>query len=285
MDFDVTVQLETMLQQFLLFLPRLISAIVIFLGSLYAAKLIAKTVTRALARRRRPVDPEISMLLNRLARWTVIVMGTIWALNQVDFNVTGFVAGLGIVGFTIGFALKDVAENFVAGILLLIQQPFDIGDAISVNGFSGTVTDIKVRDTTIRTWDGLLVILPNATVYTNAITNYSKVEKRRVSLTVGVGYETDLQQAHEVMLETITHLPGVIQDDPAPSVVFDQFGDSAINATLYFWFDPTQTHYFAVLDSAVKGIKVALDEAGVNIPFPIRTIYMERNSVNVNYTP
>ena len=121
------------------------------------------------------------------------------------------------------------------------------------------------------------VIIPNAKVYTNAITNYSKVEKRRVNLTVGVGYETDLQQAHEVMLATITHLPGVIQDDPAPMVVFGEFGDSAINATLYFWFDPTQTHYFAVQDAAVKGIKVALDQAGINIPFPVRTLmHVER---------
>jgi len=278
MNFDISVQLQNMLHQFLLFLPQLISAIVIFLASLYVAGLAARSVAAALARRHRPVDPEISMLLGRLSRWAIIIFGTIWALNQVNFNVTGFVAGLGIVGFTVGFALKDVAENFVAGVLLLIQQPFDIGEAISVNGFDGTVTDIRVRDTTIRTWDGLLVIIPNAKVYTNAITNYSKVEKRRIDLTVGVGYETDLQQAHEVMLATITQLPGVLQDDPAPMVVFDKFGDSAINTTLYFWFDPIQSGYFDVLVAAVKGIKTALDEAGINIPFPIRTFYMEKST-------
>jgi small-conductance mechanosensitive channel len=276
MNFDLNTSLDRFLQEFLLFIPNLIVALIIFLVALYLSGWAARAVTRGAARRHPPVDPELSMLLSRLARWTIIVVGTIWALNQVNFNVTGFVAGLGIVGFTIGFALKDVAENFVAGILLLLQQPFDIGEAIEVNGYAGTVTDIKIRDTTLRTWDGLLVILPNATVYTNAITNYSKVEQRRLSLEVGVGYETDLQKAHDVMLEVITGLSGVIKDDPAPSVVFQEFADSSINATLYFWFDPQETFLFAVLDEAVKGIKVAFEKEGINIPFPIRTVYMEQ---------
>jgi small-conductance mechanosensitive channel len=223
-----------------------------------------------------PVDPELSLLLGRLARWTLVVIGTIWALNQVNFNVTGFVAGLGIVGFTVGFALKDVAENFVAGILLLIQQPFDIGDAIEVNGYAGIVTDIKVRDTTMRTWDGLLVIIPNATVYTNAITNYTKVEKRRIGLEVGVGYETDLQKAHDTMIDVVSNMPGVILDDPEPMVVFSEFGDSSINATLYFWVDMAVAGYFGALDGAVKGVKAAFERQGINIPFPIRTVYMEK---------
>ena len=276
MSFDLGTPIQTFFEEFIQFIPNLIVAIIIFIAALYVGSLAGRAVATALARRKQPVDPELAMLLSRVTRWTIIVIGTIWALNQVNFNVTGFVAGLGIVGFTIGFALKDVAENFVAGILLLIQQPFDIGDAIEVNGYSGIVTDIKVRDTTMRTWDGLLVIIPNATVYTNAITNYSKVERRRVGLDVGVGYETDLSKAHEVMLETVRGLPGVILDDPAPAVVFKEFGDSSINATLYFWFDPTETHYFAAQDGAVKGLKLAFEKEGINIPFPIRTVYMEQ---------
>jgi small conductance mechanosensitive channel len=275
MTLDFSAQLDRLLQELFLFIPNLITAIIIFLVTLYLGSLAARAVRNALARRRPPVDPELSMLLARLTRWTTLIIGTIWALNQVNFNVTGFVAGLGIVGFTIGFALKDVAENFVAGILLLIQQPFDIGDAIEVNGYGGVVTDIKVRDTTMRTWDGLLVIIPNAAVYTNAITNFTKVETRRIGLAVGVGYETDLQQAHDIMLEVVANLPGVIKDDPAPVVVFGEFGDSSINSTVYFWFDTQEAGYWPTLDGAVKGIKAAFEKEGINIPFPIRTVYLE----------
>ncbi|MDY6993469.1 MAG: mechanosensitive ion channel family protein, partial [Pseudomonadota bacterium] len=166
----------------------------------------------------------------------------------------------------IGFALKDVAENFVAGILLLIQQPFDIGDAIEVAGYAGTVTDIKVRDTTLRSWEGLLVIIPNAKVYTQVITNYSRLEKRRLSLEITVDYETDLSTAQNTILEVVTQLPGIITDTPAPTLVFNEFADNGIKATLYYWYDAQKTSYWTALDDAVKGIKTALEQADIHIP-------------------
>ena len=279
MEEEVLAQLDIfqeMINSLIAFLPKLIVAIIIFLVTLLVARIGFKLVKVALEKRR--VDHEVTLLLSRATQITIIVLGTIWALSTVDFNVTGFVAGLGIAGFTIGFALKDIAENFVAGILLLVQQPFDIGDAVEAGGYSGTVTAIEIRSTTIRTWDGLLVIVPNAQVYSNAITNYSKVEQRRVSLTVGVGYESDLQRVDDVMVEVANQLPGV-KDDPAPFVVFNEFGDSSINATLYFWVDTGETGYFDSLDGVVKGIKFAFDRERINIPFPIRTIYTPQQSV------
>jgi small conductance mechanosensitive channel len=274
MNYDFATPIQKFLEELILFVPNLIVAIIIFLLTLYVGSLVAKVVKRTLDKRQ--TDPELSMLLSRLTRWTIIVLGTIWALERVSFNVTGFVAGLGIVGFTIGFALKDVAENFVAGILLLLQQPFDIGEAIEVAGYGGTVTDIQIRATTMRTWDGLLVVIPNAKVYTGIITNFSKVEQRRIGLNIGVGYETDLQKAHDTMIQVVTGLPGVIKDDPAPTVVFQEFADSSINATLYFWFDTKDIGYFPTLDGAVKGIKTAFEKEGINIPFPIRTVYVQQ---------
>jgi small conductance mechanosensitive channel len=274
MSYDFAIPIQKLLEDLIHFIPNLIVALIIFLLTLYTGSLAARIVKRALGKRQ--TDPELSMLLSRLARWTIIVLGTIWALERVNFNVTGFVAGLGIAGFTIGFALKDVAENFVAGILLLLQQPFDIGDAIEVAGYGGTVTDIQIRATTMRTWDGLLVVIPNAQVYTNAITNFSKVEQRRIGLNIGVGYETDLQKAQDTMIQVVTDLPGVIKDDPAPTVVFQEFADSSINAMLYFWFDTKEVGYFPTLDGAIKGIKVAFEKEGINIPFPIRTVYVQQ---------
>lgn len=260
----------------ILFVPRLIVALIIFVAAFYLAGLVARAVRAGLVRRH--VDSELTLLLTRVSRWSVAVVGIIWALAEVHFDVTGFVAGLGILGFTVGFALQDIAKNFVAGILLLWQQPFDIGEAISAGGHSGVVQDIQIRATTIRTWDGLLVLVPNADVLTSAITNYSKVEKRRLEVVVGVGYETDLPKAHQLLLDVIAKIPGVIPDDPAPIVVFKEFGDSSINASVYFWIDVNETGYFDALDTAIKEIKVAFEQAKINIPYPIRTMYMENVS-------
>lgn len=265
--------LEQLANQIMAFLPKLMVAIIIFVLMLLLARWSYRLVRSAL--QQREIDPEVTLLLARITQISIIVLGTIWALATVDFNVTGFVAGLGIVGFTVGFALKDIAENFVAGVLLLLQQPFDIGDAVEAGGFSGTVTNIEIRSTTIRTWDGLMVIVPNAAVYTNAITNYSKVDQRRINLDVGVGYETDLQKADDLLVGVAEGLSGV-KDDPAPFVVFKAFGDSSINATLYFWIDTSEAAYFDTLDAATKGVKEVFEREGINIPFPIRTVYMQQ---------
>ncbi|MCB0194599.1 MAG: mechanosensitive ion channel [Anaerolineae bacterium] len=270
--FQDVAPLEYIVSSVMLFIPKLIMAIIIFLTTLYVAKLGYRYVEIGTARRK--VDSEVSLLLARITQIAIIVFGTIWALSAVDFNVTSFVAGLGIVGFTVGFALKDVAENFVAGILLLIQQPFNIGDAVEAGGYSGTVSNIEIRSTTIRTFDGLLVIIPNAQVYSNPITNFSKVPHRRINVNVGVGYETDLDKATDILLDIANKLPGIM-DDPAPFVVFDEFGDSSINATLYFWVRMDEVGYFDSLDGVIKGIKTAFERNNINIPYPIRTVYME----------
>jgi small conductance mechanosensitive channel len=272
----ISTSVEQFVSELILFVPKLIVALIIFLAAFYVAGLVAKAVRTGLIRRH--VDSELTLLLTRVSRWSVVILGIIWALAQVNFDVTGFVAGLGILGFTVGFALQDIAKNFVAGILLLWQQPFDIGEAISAGGHSGVVEDIQIRATTIRTWDGLLVLVPNADVLTSAITNYSKVQKRRLEVVVGVGYETDLPKAHQLLLDVIANIPGVISDDPAPIVVFKEFGDSSINATVYFWIDMSKTGYFDALDAAIKDIKAAFEREGINIPYPIRMMYMENVS-------
>jgi small-conductance mechanosensitive channel len=266
--------LDTIIQEVLAFIPRLILAIAIFLLALWLANWVGKLIQRAA--RRRDVDPELQLLFGRIARWTVIIVGTVVALQQVRFNVAAFLGGLGIVGFTVGFALKDIAENFVAGVLLLWQQPFDIGDAIQVQDYSGTVSEVSLRATEIRTFDGLMVFIPNAIVYGNPLTNFSKLPQRRVGLEVGVAYGTDLNQATRVTLEAISQLPGVILEDPVPAVVFSGFGESSIDFTLYYWVDTNTTSYFAAQDLGVKAINDAFIQAGIDIPFPVRNVILQQ---------
>jgi len=247
--------------------PRLVVAIVVFLASLVVAWLAGRAVTRAA----RNVDEEMTRLLSRLIGVAVIIVGTIIALDQVDFDVTGFVAGLGLVGFTLGFAFQDIAKNFIAGILLLVQQPFDIGDAIEVAGYQGTVTDVDIRATTIKAWDGQQVIVPNADVYTSPIINYSKYPVRRIILGVGLGYEEDLARALEVFMEAIGDIDDVL-DDPAPAIYCKNLGSSAVEMEAYFWIDQTESSLAIVKSKAVQALKEVAVREGINLPYPIQTV-------------
>ncbi|MFN8404567.1 MAG: mechanosensitive ion channel, partial [Anaerolineales bacterium] len=146
-------------------------------------RIVSGVLRRALSRR----DPPLSVtnLLVQFVRWTIILAGTITALQRL-FDVTAFLAGLGIVGFTIGFALQDVMKNFTAGVILLIQKPFSVGEVIGVKEFDGTVLAINLRTTELKALDGRLVSVPNADVLSNPIVNYTRAERRRVDVSVGV---------------------------------------------------------------------------------------------------
>ncbi len=267
--------LNELLRNAILFLPKLIAGLVIFVVGLYGAGL-ARKGARAYCQRRR-LDNELVVLFSRLAYWSVAGLATVIALEQVNFNVVAFLAGLGVLGFTVGFALQDIAKNLVAGILLLLQQPFGIGELIEVRGYAGKVQDISLRATELRTFDGLLVYIPNADVYTSPLVNLSRVPKRRVELAVGVAYDTDLDKATAVALSAIQGIPGIVTTDPAPQVVFRRFGDSAIEFGLYYWFEPETLSFFAAQDAGVKAITKAFREAGIVIPYPIRTVFVQQD--------
>jgi len=269
-----TLDLQQMFQDFLKFLPKLISAIITFIVFFVLSKIARKSIKKFLAKK--ISDGETLKLLTRVVAWTVLIFGTVLALEQVDFNVTGFVAGLGIAGFTIGFALQDMAKNFVAGILLLIRQPFSINDAVEISGFSGTVQDIDIRDTTIKTFDGELVILPNADVLANPIKNFSGLKLRRRKVKIGLGYEEDVENAKAVFLNATQSVPGVVED-PAPSVVSFNLGDSALSMTAFFWLDQTQNSLFDVHSAVVEALSKAVKENHINLPYPIQTVRLEKS--------
>jgi small conductance mechanosensitive channel len=251
-------------------IPNLLTAILIFVASLYLARVLSKLLGRILEKRK--ADTEVTLLLTQMARWSIIAIGAITALQRF-FDVTAFLAGLGILGFSIGFALQNILQNFAAGIILLIQQPFNIGDAIEVKEFGGTVLVINLRTTEMRTWDGRIVIIPNADVLSNPITNYTRAERRRIEIPVGVSYDSDPVTTRQAVLEAVQNVPGFVPD-PAPMVVFHTFAGSSIDLSAYFWIDTSKSNPFEAKDSALELIKVALEKKGIEIPFPIRTIHM-----------
>lgn len=252
-------------------LPQFVAGLIVLLVSLYLARVFGRLTNRSL--QARDTDPELSLLIERIVRWGVIGLGIVLALEQAGQDVTALITGLGILGFTVGFALQDVSANFVSGILLLIEQPFNIGDAIDVAGNAGVVDDVNLRATHITAFDGRKLIVPNRDILTNSVVNYSRAVRRRVELTIGVAYDSDLDRVRQVTLDTVLSVEGVMSD-PAPTLFFNEFAGSSINFSLQYWVDLAQIDYSEGTSAGVMAIKKAFEEAGIEIPFPIRTLLM-----------
>jgi small-conductance mechanosensitive channel len=262
--------LQNLAIQFGEFLPRLALGALIFIIAWIASRWIARLVRRSMQRSGR--DPELIVLLSLLARWGVLVLGIVIAAEITTEGTLGsLVAGLGIAGFTIGFALQDVAKNFVAGILLLMQQPFGIGDTIEVASYLGKVQAITLRTTELRTLDGRFVLIPNGDVFTSAVVNFSRAKQRRIELTIGVAADSDLDKVARVTLATIGGIAGVLED-PTPKVAFDNFGDSTIDFTLYYWVDTEVADVVDARDEGVRTLKSAFEREDIELPYPTLTV-------------
>jgi len=262
---------EQFIENIIVALPNLLTAVLIFLASIYLARLLSRLLVNVL--KGRNADPEVTRLLGQIIRWSIIVAGSITAIQRF-FDVTAFLAGLGIIGFTIGFALQNIMQNFAAGVILLIQQPFNVGDAIEVKGYGGTILSINLRTTEMRTFDGLIVIIPNADVLSNTITNFTRAKLRRIELPVGVSYGADPAKVRSVILDAVQNVPGLVRE-PAPIVVFHTFGGSTIDVSAYFWFDTAATNPLSAKDAALELIKAALDKNDIKLPFPVTTVYTQ----------
>lgn len=275
---DLPPSLEAAFTEFVLFLPDLVTAVVVFIVTLYIAGVANRLVRKSLETRN--IAEHVRILIGQVIRWGVIIFGTVTALQQVDFDVTAFVASLGIVGFALGFALQDIAQNFIAGLVLLLQQPFSIGDMIEVESFQGKVTAIDLRATRLTTLDGEDVLIPNGTVFTSPIINYTLTKARRLKVEVGVAYDSDLEHVERVALQAINSVD-IVLDDPATRIAFHTFGDSSIVFSALFWVDGRKINPGVAYHAVVIAIKNEFDAQGIEIPFPIRTLYMP-NQANLS---
>ncbi len=267
--------LQDLLSQLILFLPKLMVSLVVFVLTLTAAAFLSRFVRKTLEERK--ASPELTLLMQKISRWTTIIVGCIVALQQVDFDVTAFLTGLGFLGFTLGFAIQDVSKNFIAGLLLLLQQPFNIGDAIRVGDLAGNVVTIDLRATELRTSSGKRMLIPNADVFTSPLINYGHVSQRLVDISAGVSYDSDLEFVRQTALKAIAGIVGVHQD-PAPNLVFDNLGPSTVDFTIYYWIDRKQTSVPEAQDAAVNAIKSAFEEAHIDMPFPTQVVHLRQES-------
>ncbi len=260
---------QKFIENFITGIPNLLTALAIFIISLYLARLLSNLLRRVLQRRRAPIG--VTHLLGQLVLWSIVIAGTITALQRF-FDVTAFLAGLGILGFTIGFALQDIMKNFASGIILLLQQPFHVGDMIGVKGFDGTVLAIDLRATEMRAADGRVVILPNAEVLANPIVNYSRANERRVDFSLNLSHKCEPVAVRKIILEAIKEVKGVVKE-PEPVIVFNSLTDSALELNVSFWVNITKNDLLHAKDTALLKVKSAFSEQGIEIPHPVQAVF------------
>lgn len=261
-------------------LPIIAVGVVVFLIFLVIAS-FARKVIRAAAERAR-LDVMLSSLLSRIGYFVVVIFGLFVSIVVIFPGVSpgDLFAGLGIGSVALGFAFKDVLQNLFAGFLILIYRPFHIGDQIKINDFEGTVEEINVRATKIKTYDGERVVIPNNDLYMDAVLVRTAFPHRRTKIVVGIGYNEDHEQARRILLGVLKDTEGVL-NEPAPDVDVYELADSSVNMRLLYWTNSTQSSTRKAADRVTSGVKAALDKAGIEIPFPQRVITMYNDKLKV----
>lgn len=258
--------------------PYLLFGVIGFVIFLVIARILKAILITAGQRTR--LDITLAELLARLTSAATIILGLLVAAVIIfpTFHPGDLIAGLGITSVAIGFAFKDVLQNFFAGILILWRRPFIVGDEIKVREFEGTVEDITTRSTRVKTYDGERAVLPNGDVYMNAVLVRSAYDSRRVRLTVGIGYKDSIESARKIIHEVLRKTEGV-EAEPGPWVYVSELAPSSVNFTVYFWTGSRQANVLALRDRVMTEIKLALDQAHIDIPFPQIVVHTDEREM------
>lgn len=265
-------KIQGMFDSLIVMLPNIVLAVFVFAVFSFAARWL-KWVVKRITRRHQQAR-SLGMVLGRLAQGTVILVGLFVALSIVipTFKAGDLVQLLGISGVAIGFAFRDILQNFLAGILILLTEPFRIDDQIVFKDFEGTVENIETRATKIKTYDGRRIVIPNSELFTNSVTVNTAFDNRRLEYDVGIGYGDDLEEAKELMLEAL-HSVNEVLKDPAPDVLVIELAESTVNIRARWWIaPPRRADDLYSRDKVLTAIKNKLTANGIDMPFPTQQI-------------
>lgn len=258
--------------------PLILLGTVVFVVGLMLVGLAHRGVVRATTARR--ADPAVARLIQVMTRILLVLLVALLALSVAGVDVGSALAALGLAGLAIAFAVQSILENFIAGILILIRRPFRPGDQVRLGDYEGTVSDVNMRVTTLLQFDGEKVLLPNALVFNEPITNTTERGRRRTDVVVGVDYRNDHDRARELLFETLRSVDGVLPT-PAPRVLLNELNESSVDFVLQFWTLPEQAEVNGVRDRVLGAAKRAIEDAGMTIPWPIRTLVLDESSREV----
>jgi small conductance mechanosensitive channel len=263
---DITIKVREL---FAVFGVRIIAAIVILIVGWWIAKVVRNGLRKVLTIR--AVDPLLVSFAGHLAYALIMVFVILAALGKLGVQTTSFVAIVGAAGLAVGLALQGALANFAAGVLMLVFRPFKVGDYVEGGGAAGVVEEIQIFTTKLKTPDNKLLIVPNAKMTGDNITNYSAKETRRVDFVFGVSYGDDIEKVNNVIEDVLSKDERVLKD-PAPTIGLLELGDSSVNFAVRPWVKTAD--YWNVYFSINEAMKKRFDEEGVSIPFPQRDVHM-----------
>lgn len=275
MQFDLTgavEQIQGMGNAFLERLPYIAVALLVFAAFYLAAKVLRHATRRVFQQRTR--HRNVGFVVGRLAQGVLMILGLLVALVIAlpTFRPGQLVQLLGISSVAIGFAFRDILQNFLAGILLLLTEPFRIGDQIRFGDYEGIVEDIQTRATFLRTYDSRRIVIPNAELFTNSVTVNTAFDHRRLEYDLGIGYGDDIERAKELMLEAMAEVEGVLAD-PAPDVLLVGFAASSVSLRARWWIEPPRrSDALDAQDKVLMAIKRTLSANGIDLPFDTRVL-------------
>jgi small-conductance mechanosensitive channel len=265
---DIVANLQTYYDSFVAVLPKLILAFLVFAVLLFIANRTRSVVNTRLTTRMD--DPLLARFLGTVAKTAIVIVALLLALQIIGLGglATGLLSGAGVGAFVIGFAFKDIGENFLAGILMAFDRPFNVGDTVELGGEKGKVVALNLRNTQIKSFDGKDIFIPNANIVKNPVTNYTIDGFLRYDFNIGLDYGSDVSEATKIILETLKDVRGILQEQKPPSVSLGSLDSSTFTLTAYYWLDTYDPEISAggIKTQAVDKVLTNLEKAGFYMP-------------------
>lgn len=247
-----------------------VGALAILIIGWIAAGWVGRVVDRGLGRVPN-MDSTLRPFLSNIVRWTILAFVIVAVLNQFGVETTSIIAVLGAAGLAIGLALQGTLSNVAAGVMLLILRPFKVGDFVSAGSLSGTIVQIGLFTSELKTADGIYIMAPNSQIWNQVITNYGRNPTRRIDIQVGIAYDDDIDAAQKA-LQDLMEGNDLVLKDPAPMTMVMALADSSVNINMRCWANTGD--YWNALWALNKGAKAAVEGAGCTIPFPQRDVHL-----------
>ncbi|MCT7971298.1 mechanosensitive ion channel family protein [Laspinema olomoucense] len=263
-------------------LPSLVGALIVILLT-WVLAIAVRRVAYSWAQKTEG-DHSTELLISRLGYGAIWVVGWVIALGVLGLDFAALLGALGLTSVALGFSLKDVLSNYIAGVILLAVRPFRIGDQIAIGDYEGTVTEVQLRATTIKTYDGRLIYIPNQEVFSSSITNNTASPRRRTSVIVGIDYKADIDQAKAAILKALDELD-LIEPSPAPEVLVQELAASTINLEIRFWVDSRRAEFLEMTSQGAQKIKEALEGANIEMPTEIYTLTFRNLPPSIQCSP
>ncbi len=252
---------------------KIVGAVVIIVIGFWLARLVTKAIVKAFEKKK--IDSTLSKFLSSIIKTVLYIVVILAALDTLEFKTTSLVAIIGAAGLAVGFALQGSLSNFASGVMLIIFRPFKVGEYISAAGESGTVDEIGIFTTVLNTPDNKVIIIPNAKLTGDNITNFSTKDTRRVDMVFGIGYGDDIDKARQTINQILADNDKILKD-PTPAVLLSELADSSVNFSVRPWVKSAD--YWSVYYGTHEAVKKKFDELNISIPFPQTDVHLFQNN-------